>query len=206
MKKSFKKFVLLTASIVVAFCPLVLPAAASKSAKPAMKTRMTIQVGSMKRLSVTNASQKVKWSIKNKALVSVKKTDDNSIVLTGKKAGFTTVSARVGNTTLECRVTIKKVDFRKQVPKVEVETGVKRKYGVKVRWSKIKGADGYEVYKETKDGGKKLIKKYEKAVTSYNDKNASVQKPGNYFVRAYKKQKGSKVLYSSFNKKTYVIE
>lgn len=206
MKKSFKKIVLLAASFAAAFCLIVLPAAASKSTKPAMKSRMTIKVGNIKKLRVTNASQKVKWTIKNKALVSVKKTEADSIVLMGKKAGSTMISARVVNTTLKCRVTIKKVDFRKQAPDVKVETGVNRKYGVIISWSKIKGADGYEVYKETKDGSKKLIKKFKKAVTSYYDQKASVKKPGNYFVRAYKKQKGNKVLYSSFNKKNYVIE
>lgn len=204
MKNSFKRFMLFASMFTASFCLMALPASAAKSTKPAMKSRLTINAGSMKRLRVTNPGQKVKWSVENEDLVSIKKTDHDSIILKGEKRGTTMVWAKMGETTLKCRVTIKKVKFRKQVPAVEIETTVHQKNGAHISWNKIKGADGYEIYSGTKNN-KKLVTKCRKNVTSYYDKEVSVLSLGNYYVRAYKKKKDGTMVYSAFNKRSSVV-
>ncbi len=75
---------------------------------------------------------------------------------------------------------------------------------LKISWSKVTGADGYQVYRST--NGKKWSKVASTTSTSYVNKNLSYNKAYQYKVRAYVKD-GSTVYgaYSSVVKKTTAI-
>ncbi len=70
------------------------------------KKKITLTVGKKKTLKVKNKpkSVKVKWKSKNKKIAKVSKKG----VVRAKKAGKTTIIAKVGKKTLRCRVIVKK--------------------------------------------------------------------------------------------------
>ncbi len=66
------------------------------------------------------------------------------------------------------------------------------KTSVKNTWSKVKGADGYEVYRAVGKEKLKKVKTIESGKTlAWTDKKAKKGKPCYYAVRAYQEQKGS---------------
>lgn len=67
------------------------------------KSSVTINKGKSYTLKVSNASSKVKWSVKNKKVATV--TSKGKIIAKGK--GTTHVYAKVGKKTLKCKVTVK---------------------------------------------------------------------------------------------------
>lgn len=58
--------------------------------------------------------------------------------------------------------------------------------GVKVKWTKVKGADGYKIYRKVGKGSQKFLKKVSAKTTSYIDKKATSGKNNSYVVKAYK--------------------
>ena len=66
---------------------------------------------------------------------------------------------------------------------------------IQVRWGKVAGASGYEIYRATSKDGKytKAATISKSATTSYTDKKRAVGKTYFYKVRAYKAAKGKKV-------------
>ena len=68
------------------------------------KKSATISVGSTVQLQVTGAKGKVKWSSSNKKVASV---SDQGFV-TGKESGRTTIKAKLGKKTYQCKMTVKK--------------------------------------------------------------------------------------------------
>lgn len=82
-------------------------------------------------------------------------------------------------------------------PSIKLSAGTKQ---VKVSWKKIKGVNGYEVYRSTSRSGKyKKVKTIKKSsTTSYTNKKLKSNKKYYYKVRAYKTVKGKKV-YSSYS-------
>lgn len=77
------------------------PATTKKAAKLS-KTKLSIKVGKSKTLKVKNTSKTVKWSSSNKKVAKVKNGK-----VTGVKVGKATITAKVGNKTLKCKVTVK---------------------------------------------------------------------------------------------------
>ena len=75
----------------------------------------------------------------------------------------------------------------------------------KVKWSKMSGISGYEVFRATSKNGAyskiKTIKK--KSTTSFTDKNISLGKVYYYKIRAYKNKNGKKV-YGQYSSKKSV--
>ncbi len=67
------------------------------------KSSITINKGKSYTLKVSNASSRVRWSVKNKKVATV--TSKGKITAKGK--GTTYVYARVGKKTLKCKVTVK---------------------------------------------------------------------------------------------------
>ncbi len=82
-------------------------------------------------------------------------------------------------------------------PAVTLKAGKRR---VKVSWKKIKGVNGYEIYRSSKKTkGYKKIKTASKAsIVAYTNKKLDSKKKYYYKVRAYKKVNGKKV-YSSYS-------
>lgn len=65
-------------------------------------SKVTVKVGKSKTIKVKNASGSVTWSSKNKKIASVSKKG----VIKGKKAGKTSVIAKVSGKKLVCKVTV----------------------------------------------------------------------------------------------------
>ena len=86
--------------------------------------------------------------------------------------------------------------------KVAVKKAVSTSYSsVKLTWSKVKNATGYQIYRATSKGGSyKLVKTISKNTTiSYTDQKLTTGKTYYYKVRAYVKS-GSKKVYGSNSK------
>ncbi len=73
---------------------------------------------------------------------------------------------------------------------------------VKLKWKKVKNADGYVVYRSTKKGsGYKAVKTIKKGSTvTYTKKNLKKGKTYYYKVKAYKKKSSGKKAYSAASK------
>lgn len=69
---------------------------------------------------------------------------------------------------------------------------------LEIRWEKVSGADGYQVYRKVNSGKWKVVKNT--TGTSYKDKNVKAGYKYSYTVKAHKKVNGKKV-YSGYNKK-----
>lgn len=75
---------------------------------------------------------------------------------------------------------------------------------VYVKWNKVSGASGYQVYRATSKNGKySLAKAVNSSTTSYTNTGVSKNKGYYYKVRAYKKVDGKKV-YSSYSSIKYI--
>lgn len=75
---------------------------------------------------------------------------------------------------------------------------------VYVKWNKVSGASGYQVYRATSKNGKySLAKAVNSSTTSYTNTSVSKNKGYYYKVRAYKKVDGKKV-YSSYSSIKYI--
>ncbi len=61
--------------------------------------------GAVRTLTVSGASQSVKWSTSNSKVVSIKK-NGNKATITAKKKGNATITAKVGKTKLQCKVKV----------------------------------------------------------------------------------------------------
>ena len=85
--------------------------AASKTALS--KKSVTITAGSRKVVKLKNVSKKVVWKSSNSKIARVVKTKGkyrNTAAIKGLKKGKATISAKVGNKTYKCRVTVKEKD------------------------------------------------------------------------------------------------
>lgn len=76
------------------------------AAKPILNTtKATINIGQSVQLKVKNVKTKVKWSSSNKNVASISAKGK----ITGKKAGTTIITAKVGKKKLKCKVAVKSV-------------------------------------------------------------------------------------------------
>ena len=80
------------------------------------KKKVTIEVGKKYTLNVTGTKKKVKWTIGNKKLISLKTkgAKKRTAVITGKKVGTCYVTAKIGKKKLRCRITVKKKEKKKE--------------------------------------------------------------------------------------------
>lgn len=101
MTKTLRKQGVVAGLIVACCIPLCI---ASAKEKPKLnKQKVTVKVGKSVKIKVLNAGKKakVKWSVKNKKIATVKKGK-----ITGKKKGNTKVIATVGKRKLVCKVKV----------------------------------------------------------------------------------------------------
>lgn len=96
---------LILALLMVISC--MTPVQASSKGKIS-KSSETIYVGQNTTLKVTGASGKVTWSTSNKKVATVSKSG----VVTGKKAGKATITAKAGSKKFTCKVTVKKLSSK----------------------------------------------------------------------------------------------
>lgn len=89
--------------LLVVGCCVPTYAAGAKAAPKLNKKKVSVKVGKTVTIKVLRVSKKtkVKWSVKNKKIASVKKGK-----ITGKKSGTTKVYALVGKKKLSCKVTV----------------------------------------------------------------------------------------------------
>lgn len=72
--------------------------------KPQLDKKATICVGSKSQLFVTGTAKKVTWKSSKPKVVKINKRG----IITGKKLGKATITAKVGAKTLKCKVSVKK--------------------------------------------------------------------------------------------------
>lgn len=112
-----------------------LTAVNASAAKPKLsKTSVNVPIGYSVTVKVTGASN-VKWSSDNESVAAVK-ADGASAKITGKKTGSATISAKVGSTTLKCKVTVKKSFITPSAEKITVSKGKSKTVTIKVSGSK----------------------------------------------------------------------
>ena len=172
MKNTIKRIVSVTLALMLAVT--LLPMSAQAASKPKLnKTKATIYVGSSTTLKVKGVSGTAKWSIKDKKIVSVKKTGGKSCKVTGKKAGKTTVTAKIGKKTVKCTVTVKNPYLNAKSKTLNV----KKTFQLKLTGAKIKSCTSSDkkIASVTKTG-KVTAKKAGKAVISVKASNGKVYK------------------------------
>lgn len=69
-------------------------------------SKASVAVGASKTISLRNASGSVKWSVAKKSVVSIK-ANGASVKVTGKKAGTTTITAKIGKKSYRCKLTVR---------------------------------------------------------------------------------------------------
>ena len=105
MKKIFNKLLSIFLVLSVLCSGLSFNTVAASSKIKISKTSITIKENKSYKLKITGTDEKVKWSSKNKSIATVSQKGK----VTGKKAGNTTITAKVSSKTLKCKVTVKKV-------------------------------------------------------------------------------------------------
>lgn len=112
--KIMKKFLSLALAMMltVLLLPVNVEAAEAKSVKLNKKS-LTIYVGGKATLKNNGTAKKIKWSSSKPRVASVSKKG----VITAKKAGKTTITAKAGKKVAKCKVTVKKQLSAKQIIK-----------------------------------------------------------------------------------------
>lgn len=100
-KKIASMFLLIL--LVIVLLPNNVQAAKTKLSK----TKITIQNGNTYSLNLQNNTNAIKWTSNNKKIATV----SNEGLVTGKKVGSCTVTAKVGKKKYSCKVTIKESDL-----------------------------------------------------------------------------------------------
>lgn len=116
---------------------LIIPLTAvnASAAKPKIsRTSVNVPIDYSVTVKVTGASN-VKWSSDDESVATVK-ADGASAKITGKKTGSATISAKVGSTTLKCKVTVKKSFITPSAEKVTISKGKSKTITLKVSGSK----------------------------------------------------------------------
>ena len=114
MEKYMKKLSVFVVAIVMSL--ILIPTTNTNAAqKPKLnKKSATIYVGKTVKLKVKGNRKKVKWSSSNKKVATVSSKGK----VKGKKAGKATITAKVGNKKLKCKITVKQKSVKKANNKI----------------------------------------------------------------------------------------
>ncbi len=117
MYKKFKRCLAGCLTLALALGTLVTGTSSSEVAAASKaklsKKKITLRVGKTKKVKVKkSAGKKIKWSIKNKKIASIKKSSKKAVKVKGKKKGSTTLICKVKYgkkwKKLKCKVKVKK--------------------------------------------------------------------------------------------------
>lgn len=152
----------------------VLPSTAQAAPKLKLnKTKATVYVGKTVTLKVSGASGKVTWKSKNKKIATVKKVTGRSAKVTVKKAGKTTITAKIGKKSATCSITAKNPYLNVKKKTLSEGQGFQLKLtGAKIRSCK----SGRPSVAKVSKSGKVTAKKAGKAVISVTASNRKVYK------------------------------
>ena len=176
-------------------------------ADAAEQKTITLTAGQKKEITTNELSGKVQWKLKDQSSVSIKTAGKNKVTVYARKSGRTVLEGKTAQQTVTYNIVVKPAKIQQQRTKVYGDWNSEK--SVKLRWSKIKGADGYLVYRGLIGGKKQLIKKVKGAKhCSFKDtlKNSEKKYSGSYYVRAYKKTKAGITLYSKYNTECFIKE
>lgn len=70
------------------------------------KKNATLNVGKSLTLNITGTKNTVKWTSNKKSVVSIKKLGKYKVKITAKKAGTTTITAKIGSKKLTCKIKV----------------------------------------------------------------------------------------------------
>lgn len=171
-KQAAKRMVPIMFAILLMFA--VLPSTAQAAPKLKLnKTKATVYVGKTVTLKVSGASGNVTWTSKNKKIATVKKVTSKSAKVTVKKAGKTTITAKIGKKSATCSIIAKNPYLN--VKKKTLSEG--QAFQLKLTGAKIRSckSDSPSVAKVSKSG-KVTAKKAGKVVISVTASNRKVYK------------------------------
>lgn len=133
-----------------------------------------------------------------------------AVVKGGKNKSFTDKKVKTGKTYYYKVKAYRNVDGRKVYSKISKPAGAKaalavskmtlkaKKNGIVVKWTKVKGAHKYQIYRSTKKNGGYILVR-QTAKRSFTDQQVSDGKAYFYKLRAYRVVDGKKV-YSKYTK------
>lgn len=161
MKEQTKTKKLLTIAAIM-MSLLLFPFSANAAGKTKLNaTKKTINVGDTCTVKLLNNSKKVKWSVSNKTIRIVNKSNKQAKIK-GIKKGTSYLKAKVGGNTYKCRVTVKsknKGDGSKKNPYSAYDTHTTDIYGARyygqAKVALIDYKDGKEALKYLKKNGLK---------------------------------------------------
>lgn len=150
--KSCKRFISIMLSLVLAIA-MVIPATAVKKTDTVRlnKTSATVYVGGSTTLKLSGTAKNVQWSSAKKSVATVSKKGK----VTGVKKGETTVTAKVGNKSYKCKVTVKNVALNKK--NISITSGETK--SIKLMGSNVKSVKSSDKSIATaKKYGKRTVK------------------------------------------------
>lgn len=105
-KRAGRKCLLVVSALLVFMMSLSITANAA--AKPKLSAaKKTLTVGKSNNLTLKNYSKKVSFSSSNKAVVTGKRVNNNTVKLTAKKAGTAKITVKAGSKKYICKITVK---------------------------------------------------------------------------------------------------
>lgn len=112
--RRFKKVLALTLGAALVVSSLSGTGTAQAAAKTKLsKAKLTIKAGKKTTLTLKNVKAKqrgkVKWSVSNKKVAAITAKKKNVVIVKGKKAGKTKITAKLGKKKYVCNVTVKAV-------------------------------------------------------------------------------------------------
>lgn len=162
------------------------------SLKEGEKSNLTYQIA-----PTYSISKSLTWASSNNSVATV---EDG--VVTAKKAGSAKITVKTYNgVEASCNVTVTKVEKAITVKPTTLSKVSATSYNqLKLTWTKVKDATGYEVFRSTsaKSGFAKVKSLTKNTTLTYTNGSLATGKTYYYKVRAYKKV-GSKTYYSSYS-------
>ncbi|MDO5291733.1 MAG: Ig-like domain-containing protein [bacterium] len=136
---------------VLLLCLLAVPTTTANAAAKINKTKATVYVGKTTKLKVNGTNKKVTWKTNQAKIATVK----NGVV-TGKKKGTATITAKVSGKSYKCVVTVKNASL--SAKELKLGTGDTKKLTLNGAYKKVTYTSSNPKVATVKDGKVKGIK------------------------------------------------